>query len=65
MTGQYTFVAPERQNELTRRIQQKLSEAEQKLQKNKVTIDVSPASPSRLEAAVDLVRVQPATSRGQ
>ncbi len=26
MTGEYTFVAPERQNELTRRIQQKLAE---------------------------------------
>ena len=30
MTGQYTFVAPERQNELTRRIQQKLAEAKEK-----------------------------------
>src|SRR5205085_7625958 len=30
MTGQYTFVAPERQNELTRRIQQKLKEAANK-----------------------------------
>jgi hypothetical protein len=27
MTGEYTFVTPERQNELTRRIQQKLEEA--------------------------------------
>jgi hypothetical protein len=27
MTGEYTFVTPERQNELTRRIQQKLGEA--------------------------------------
>jgi len=27
MTGEYTFVAPERQNELTRRIQQKLAKA--------------------------------------
>jgi integrase len=27
MTGLYTFVAPERQNELTRRIQEKLAEA--------------------------------------
>jgi integrase len=27
MTGEYTFVAPERQNELTRRIQEKLAEA--------------------------------------
>ena len=30
MTSEYTFVAPERQNELTRRIQQKLAEAERK-----------------------------------
>src|SRR5690242_5011352 len=29
-TSSYTFVAPERQNELTRRIQQKLAEAEKK-----------------------------------
>jgi hypothetical protein len=29
MTGDYTFVSPERQNELTRRIQQKLSDAGQ------------------------------------
>jgi len=27
MTGEYTFVAPERQNELTRRIQEKLADA--------------------------------------
>lgn len=27
MTGEYTFVTPERQNELTRRIQQKLAES--------------------------------------
>ena len=30
MTGEYTFVTPERQNELTRRIQQKLGEAANK-----------------------------------
>lgn len=30
MTGEYTFVTPERQNELTRRIQQKLAEAKEK-----------------------------------
>ena len=30
MTGEYTFVAPERQNELTRRIQQKLARANKK-----------------------------------
>jgi integrase len=32
MTGQYTFVEPERQNELTRRIQEKLSAAAKKIQ---------------------------------
>ena len=30
MTGEYTFVAPERQNELTRRISEKLAEAASK-----------------------------------
>jgi hypothetical protein len=29
MTGEYTFVTPERQNELTRRIQKKLAAASQ------------------------------------
>lgn len=32
MTGEYTFVAPERQNELTRRIQEKLVDAGTKKQ---------------------------------
>ena len=30
MTGEYTFVTPERQNELTRRIQEKLADAASK-----------------------------------
>lgn len=30
MTGEYTFVTPDRQNELTRRIQEKLAEAKEK-----------------------------------
>jgi len=30
MTGEYTFVTPERQNELTQRIQQQISDAGQK-----------------------------------
>src|SRR5829696_6864182 len=33
-TGDYTFVTPERQNELTRRIQDRLSEAAKKVEKN-------------------------------
>jgi hypothetical protein len=43
MTGEYTFVTAERQNELTRRIQQKLSEASERLE----TTLVSP-SPEEL-----------------
>jgi integrase len=35
MTGHYTFFAPERQNELTRRIQQKLADAE-KSRRNRI-----------------------------
>lgn len=34
MTGYYTFVEPERQNELTPRIQQKLTEAAKKIEEN-------------------------------
>ncbi|MEI9814324.1 MAG: site-specific integrase [Acidobacteriota bacterium] len=37
MTGQYTFVAPERQNELTRRIQKKLATAQEKQLKHSPT----------------------------
>jgi hypothetical protein len=32
MTGDYTFVTPERQNELTRRIQQKLAQASKQVE---------------------------------
>ena len=32
MTGEYTFVTPERQNELTRRIQQKLAQASKQVE---------------------------------
>ena len=50
ITGQYTFVAPERQNELTRRIQEKLAEAASKrnggpeppAQRSRGTPEVSP-----------------------
>ncbi len=41
MTGEYTFVAPERQNELTRRIQQKLAKAAKK----KETQPIAPVPP--------------------
>jgi hypothetical protein len=33
MTGEYTFVTPERQNELTRRIQEELADASAKQEK--------------------------------
>jgi integrase len=48
MTGEYTFVTPERQNELTRKIQQKLSEASERLETTSVSpspeVPQSPAS---------------------
>ena len=47
MTSEYTFVAPERQNELTRRIQQKLAEARK--DQTEPTIAVPPASPTSEE----------------
>ena len=49
MTGQYTFVAPERQNELTRRIQQKLAEAANN-QNGKSEVPAEPVAPSLAEA---------------
>jgi integrase len=48
MTGEYTCVSPERQNELTRRIQQKLAEAAGK--NGKVRIVESPVSISAPDA---------------
>ena len=44
MTGQYTFVDPERQNELTRRIQNKLAEATEKQAKRSEKLSVLPQS---------------------
>lgn len=43
MTGDYTFVTPERQNELTRRIQQKLTEASKQVEAT--TVNASPEVP--------------------
>src|SRR6266446_5386043 len=46
MTGEYTFVTPERQNELTRLIQEKLSAATKKLEENVAgTTPSTPATP--------------------
>ena len=41
-TGEYTFVTPERQNELTRRIQQKLANAARNENRHSTRPDVSP-----------------------
>ncbi len=62
MTGEYTFVTPERQNELTRRIQQKLADAGTKQnEKVPVTIIPSPAPPTP-EAPPSLADTVPVTS---
>jgi integrase len=45
MTGEYTFVGPERQNELTLRIQEKLEEATKKLQEISNTAPPPPSTP--------------------
>lgn len=57
MTGEYTFVAPERQNELTRRIQDKLAEAASK-RNGKTEKPVPPTTP---EAPPSLAETTPAT----
>jgi len=57
MTGQYTFVTSERQNELTRRIQTRLSEAAEKL-KSKSADTTSPPHSSKEE----LTTAMPATA---
>ena len=52
MTGEYTFVTPERQNELTRRIQDKLAEAARKPTYNtQETVPPTPHSPTSLANA--------------
>lgn len=50
MTSLYTFVAPERQNELTRRIQQKLAEAGKKEtgKQAEETVESAPSTPSTM-----------------
>jgi integrase len=59
MTSEYTFVAPERQNELTRRIQEKICEADQKLQQRRTS--AIPPSSSGPEAPPTLVNAEPVT----
>jgi integrase len=57
MTGEYTFVEPERQNELTRRIQQKLDKASKKYTEKQST-GLPPAS----KVTSSLADIDPATS---
>lgn len=62
-TSQYTFVAPERQNELTRRIQQRLAEAAKKPEEKHATPEVPPpvAPPPPPQAPLSLVDEVPFT----
>jgi integrase len=61
MTSEYTFVAPERQNELTRRIQQRIADASQEQKKDPATTAVAPPTPSAPEAPPSLGDVAPVT----
>ena len=58
MTGEYTFVAPERQNELTRRIQQKLAKAVAKKAEEAAEPTPVPGAP---EAPPNLAELQLST----
>jgi integrase len=60
MTSEYTFVAPERQNELTRRIQQKLAAAVKQKEPEQAP-QVPPAAPSTPEAPPSLADAELAT----
>lgn len=55
MTGEYTFVTPERQNELTRRIQEKLAEA---ASKRNATPEAAPGAP---DVPANLAETKPVT----
>ena len=59
MTSQYTFVAPERQNELTRRIQQKLADAGKQKQDAPEAPAAAPPAP---EAPPTLADTKPVTA---
>src|SRR5690242_16971658 len=60
MTGEYTFVTAERQNELTRRIQEKLSEALTKIEEN--AAGRAPSTPSTPNTPQSLETTAPATT---
>jgi len=60
MIRHYTFVAPERQNELTRRIQQKLAAAGKKTDKREPAPEIPPpAALSTPDAPRSLVETLP------
>jgi integrase len=59
MTGEYTFVTPERQNELTCRIQEKIAEATSKWSaKSEVPAQPAPGAP---DAPPNLAEISPLT----
>jgi integrase len=59
ITSEYTFVTPERQNELTRRIQEKLAEAAKNLEENATP---APLAPPATELPPALADVAPAST---
>jgi integrase len=61
MTGEYTLVAPERQNELTRRIQEKLAEAASK-RNGTAEAPLQPTAPGAPELSPSLAETMPATT---
>ena len=60
MTGEYTFVTPERQNELTRRIQQKLAKAAQENGEG-AKAGLLPPVPTASETSSSLANSEPTT----
>jgi integrase len=58
MTGEYTFVTPERQNELTRRIQEKLTDVIKQSGESEPLAQPVPGAP---KAPLNLAEAQPAT----
>jgi len=60
MTGDYTFVTAERQNELTRRIQDRLSEAAKKIDEH--AAGRAPSTPPAPEVPPNLTTTEPATT---
>ncbi|MGA2721604.1 MAG: site-specific integrase [Bryobacteraceae bacterium] len=62
-TSQYTFVAAERQNELTRRIQQKLADAGKKPEEQQAAAEIlPPATPPAPEVPPSLADTVPVTA---